>query len=177
MTSSFRTKHIAYAAIVGAMSFVIMRLTQIPIFAAAPYLKLELSEAPLLLLAVLVSPMTGLIALLVKDVLGIFFSGYNVFGVSADIIMTGIFVFVFARLLRGGVTLPKALIATGIASLARMLLSIPVNLLVLWLEFGTPAAGVFAMMPYILPFNLIKCCVNALIFYLLYPRLNKLMVR
>ena len=172
-----RTKHIAYAAIVGAMSFVIMRLTQIPIFAAAPYLKLELSEAPLLLLAALVSPVTGIIALLVKDVLGVFFSGYNVFGVSADIILTGVFVFVFARLLRGGVTLRTALIATALASLARMLLSIPVNLLVLWLEFGTPAAGVMAMMPYILPFNLIKCCVNALIFYLLYPRLSKLIVR
>ncbi len=177
MTRSFRTKHIAYAAIVGAMSFVIMRITQIPIFAAAPYLKLELSEAPLLLLAVLVSPMTGLIALLVKDVLGIFFSGYNVFGVSADIIMTGIFVLLFARLLRGEKTLPKVLIATGLAALARMVLSIPVNLLVLWLEFGTPAAGVMAMMPYILPFNLIKCCVNALIFHLLYPRLNRLIPR
>ncbi len=177
MNSTFRTKHIAYAAIVGAMSFVIMRLTQIPIFAAAPYLKLELSEAPLLLLAVLVSPVTGLIALFVKDVLGIFFSGYNVFGVSADIIMTGIFVLLFALILKGEATLRKTLFATGLASLARMLLSIPVNLVVLWLEFGTPAAGVMAMMPYILPFNLIKCCVNALIFYLLYPRLNKLIKR
>ncbi len=172
-----RTKHIAYAAIVGAMSFVIMRLTQIPIFAAAPYLKLELSEAPLLLLAVLVSPLTGVVALLVKDLLGVIFSGYNVFGVSADIILTGVFVLLFARLLRGGVTLPKALIAAGLASLARMLLSIPVNLIVLWLEFGTPAAGVMAMMPYILPFNLIKCCVNAMIFYLLYPRLSRLVPR
>ena len=177
MMSTIRTKHIAYAAIVGAMSFVIMRFTQIPIFAAAPYLKLELSEAPLLLLAVLVSPMTGIIALLVKDLLGIIFSGYNVFGVSADIIMTGIFVLLFARILRGEVTLRRALIATALAALARMVLSIPVNLVVLWLEFGTPAAGVMAMMPYILPFNLIKCCVNALIFYLLFPRLNRLIAR
>lgn len=172
MTSKISTKHLAYAALVGAMSFVIMRLTQMPIFTAAPYLKLELSEAPLLLIAVIVSPGVGLLSLLVKDVLGLLFSGYNLFGVSADLVMTGVFILLFAHMLRGEKTLPKMLLATAVGAAARMLAAIPVNLIVLWLEFGMPASTVFAAMPYILPFNLIKCLVNAACFCLLYPRLS-----
>ena len=164
-------KRLCYTALTGAISYVLMLCTTFPIFAAAPYLKVELSEIPLLLIAALFSPTAGLLALLTKDTLYWLFTGANIFGIFADIIAGGAFIWLFAAVLRQRFTVRSVLLASAVSIGARVLLSIPVNLVVLYFEFGTPPAAVMASMPFILPFNAIKSGVGVLGFSLVYKRL------
>ncbi|MDR0840813.1 MAG: hypothetical protein LBN26_05435 [Christensenellaceae bacterium] len=167
-----KTKDIVYAAVGGALAFIIMRLTAFPLFASATFLKMEFSEVPLLLLSVLVSPVVGLCSLLIKDVL-LFCTGSNIFGAISDFLAGGIFILLFSLIVgkQGG---PKRVLAASlIAPVGRMLFSIPLNLVILRLQFGTAPGQVMAMMPVLLPFNFIKSLLGVVCFALLYPRLRR----
>lgn len=169
-----KPKQLVYAAFCGAVSYVLMAVTSFPIFAGAPFLKVELSEIPLLLLSVLLSPSLGFLALLTKDFLYLLLAGGNIFGIFADILASGCFIGVFAVLVRSRGTTAGVTLAAITAVLVRLAVVIPVNLAVLYLEFGTPPAGVMAMMPYILPFNAIKSALGIGGFVFLQRRLGKL---
>lgn len=167
-----KLRSIVFAALGGAISFVLMRLTAFPLFPSAPFLKIEFSEVPLLLIAALVSPLSALAAQLVKDCL-ILFGGANFFGALSDFLAGGTFVVLFGMLVAKANTLPRAAACGAVALMARLALAVPLNLIILWFEFGTHPAQVMAMMPVLLPFNAIKSLLGAVCFALLYPRLRR----
>ncbi|MDL2213954.1 ECF transporter S component [Clostridia bacterium OttesenSCG-928-O13] len=171
-----KTRNLVFAALGGAMAFVLMKLTAFPIFATAPFLKVEFSEIPLLIFAVMVSPGVGICAQLVKDVL-MLFAGSNIFGVTSDFIAGATFILVFTYIVGKAPNYRRIAIATVLGPAARMVVAIPLNLVILWLEFGRTPAQTMAMMPVLLPFNLIKSLLGAVCFALLYPQLRRIAPR
>ncbi|MDO5111763.1 MAG: hypothetical protein Q4E65_05630 [Clostridia bacterium] len=168
-----QTRFCVYAGLTAALSYTIAKVTVFPLFAAAPYLKMHLGEVPLLLVMLLGPWKLAVCALLVKEVLSFFISGSNIFGLFSDFVLVGAWLLT-ARLVVGRGKAPNSGKSVMLGTLAgagvRMLLSVPVNLLVLWLQFGTPAAGVMVTMPYILSFNLIKTLLSGACVVLLYNR-------
>ena len=61
---------------------------------------------------------------------------------------------------------------TACATAARVAAAIPLNLVILPLQYGTPISGVWAQMGILLPFNALKCLLDAACIMVLTPYLK-----
>ena len=172
--ASIRLRKLLYVSVAGSMAYVLARFTKFPLFAAAPFLKMDFGEVPLLLIASLCSPEIGLAALGLKEMLSLFISGSNMLGLIADFFVAGTFLLLHSKLLGRHSRLTRVLLCCLVGTVARLIIAVPVNLIILKLQYGTPAAGVFAQMAYILPFNAIKSILGSISFALLFRRLRPL---
>ena len=67
----------------------------------------------------------------------------------------------------------RLLVSFLIAAVVRVLAAIPLNLLILPLQFGTPISGVWTQMGILLPFNALKALLDAACVFFLLPCLRK----
>lgn len=151
-------------ALFGALALVTMVLIAIPIIPSAAYLKYEPSGAVLLMAGVLLRPRAGLAACLVKDLLYLLAMGANPFGVLGDFLCTSIFAGTGAWMLRRAQGRTQAAGYLLVATILSMLVMIPANFPILYLEFGMSPQRVWASMPAIIPFNFIKGILNSALF-------------
>ncbi len=149
-----------------AVAFLLMAAVQIPLLPHAPFLKYDPSDAVALLGGVLYGPGAGVLVVLLKDVLFLLFRAKGPFGPIADFIAAGTFVAVTAWAYRR-IHRPfpwRLLLAATVGMGARVLVMIPANFVILYLEFGMPPARVAGMLlPAIVPFNAVKAALNALL--------------
>lgn len=167
-------RKLVYVAFCGALVILLAKFTRFPPFPWAPYLKLEFGEIPLLLLLMFGSLPMALEALVLKELLSFFFWGTNLFALASDFAACGVFLAAYAAVWkrpgRDGGDLRRIAFSALIGAAARVLAAIPINLIILPLQFGTPLAGVWAQMSFLLPFNALKCLLDAVCVLLLYPR-------
>jgi riboflavin transporter FmnP len=139
---------------------------QVPILPQAPFLKYDPSDAVALLGGLLYGPSAGLACVFIKDVLFLLFRAGSPFGPLADFIAAGTFVVAaaWAYRRRSG-SFPRRLLEAAVFGAAvRVVVMIPANFVILYLEFGMPPARVAGMLlPAIMPFNALKAVANAVI--------------
>lgn len=169
-----KTKKMIYIALIGAMAYVLARFTKMSIFPNAPYLKLDLGEIPLFLAASLFSPGVAVCALGIKELCSLFLSGSNIWGLIADFIVFGSCLLTFTTLVKNNQSAARLLLATTLATALRVAVSLPVNIVILRLQYGTTAAGVMAQMAVIAMFNCLKTAVGGIGFSIAYPRVKHL---
>lgn len=153
----------------AATAFVLMATIQLPILPQAPFLRYDPSDAVALLGGLAYGPGAGAAIVLVKDVLFFLLRARSPFGPLADFIAAGSFVVATAWVFRRarGSFARRLLVAALLGAVARVLVMIPANFVILYLQFGTPPARVAALLlPAIIPFNAIKALMNAGIAYL-----------
>lgn len=167
-------RELTYIAITGTLAYILARFTKIPIFASAPFLKLDIGEFPLLLIAMNFNIQYGLIALTVKEILSLFISGSNILGLFADFILCGVTIIVFGCIQKTSIN--KFYFSIVIAALIRAIISVPTNFLVLKLQFGSEVADVLNNLAYILLFNILKPFINGLLANYVSPKVNKIMI-
>lgn len=159
-----KTKRITYIALVSALSFLLMQLS-FPFFTAS-YLKIELSETPMLLLGIFISPAAALAAQAVKDLFMIMIGGAVVWGALSDFLCGGALVFGFCTAWHQ-MKVPdvkKFLLCSTVGIVLRCAVSIPINYIILGIEFGKAVKDVTDLfLPVILPFNLFKSICNVLL--------------
>jgi len=156
-----KTKTIVYIAVTSALSFLLMQLF-LPFF-GAPFLKIELSEMPGLLLGVFLSPGAGLLAQAVKDLLMLTLGGATIWGVLSDFICGGTLIAGFSIAWHRFAAPPakRFALAAVIGIALRCIISLPLNYVILGIEFGTTVQSITAMfLPIILPFNALKSLCN-----------------
>ena len=95
MTST-QIRKMVYMAFTAALTVLLAKLTRFPPFPSAPYLKLEFSEIPLLLLCMFGSFPMGLVSLFLKELLSLLFWGTNVFALTADFAACAVFLGAFS---------------------------------------------------------------------------------
>jgi coenzyme F420-0:L-glutamate ligase/coenzyme F420-1:gamma-L-glutamate ligase len=159
-------------ALAGAVAYVLARFTKFPIFPSAAFLKLDFGETPLILLS-LFSVKYGLTALLMKEMLSFAVSGSEILGLIADFAACGTFISIFGLMARGKISARKMAFAACIGSIARCVVVIPVNLVILRLQFGTDAPAVIAQLPLIMVFNLLKSGLGSVCAIFLFPKLKR----
>lgn len=150
----------------GAVAFILMATVQFPILPAAPFLKYDPSDAVGLLAAFLLGPTAGVAVVAVKNLLFLFFRAGTPFGPLANFIAVGTFVGVAGWVYQRGrsASVPWLLLACAAGALARVVVMIPANFIILYLAFGLPPAHVAELLwPAIVPFNSVVSAVNAVL--------------
>ncbi len=182
MNRRYNTAKLTYAALLTALAIILSYFPEIPLAFFAPWLKLDFSFTPLLLLGFSIGPAMAALAIVVTNVVHILGGSTSGVGELANIIVGLAFV------------MPPALIyrknRSWRAAIAGMLIGIVLMMgagmlsnrfLLLPTYFGPEYAAKLEDMGLtvsgylwgaILPFNLIKGSVNALLTQLLYKRLS-----
>lgn len=163
------TKKFVFLAMISAMSFILMWIS-IPIIPVAPYLKFEPSDVPLLIASVIYGPLAGVMALAVKNFLYFLLHGGSIFGIFMNFCASATFLLVTMYVYKKA----NLIISAGLGTIAMALMMIPLNVIIVPLEFGLQFQQVWALLlPVYIPFNLIKGCLNTVLFILIWSLIKK----
>jgi riboflavin transporter FmnP len=171
-----RTLQLARMGVLAAISIVLVYLIHLPIIPAAPFLEYDPADIPILMGTFALGPLAGLLLTAVVSVIqGLTVSAAGgLYGVLMHIVATGTFVLLAGNIYRLNKTRKGALIALIAGGAAMTAVMIPANLIVTPLFMGVSADAVKALLPVaIVPFNLIKAVINAVVTFLLYKRVSK----
>ena len=156
-------KKLSFSAVICALAVVAVLAVHFPIFPAVSFLEYDPGDIAVLFAGLLLGPWWGLgITLVVSLVQGITVSAASgVYGILMHIISTGTLVLVSAlaaRLFKGRLNAELSVLCGVLAAAAVM---VGANLLITPLFIGVTMDDVLGiMLPFILPFNLIKLGVN-----------------
>ncbi|MBE6571291.1 MAG: ECF transporter S component [Ruminococcaceae bacterium] len=177
---NLRLKTIVYVGILSAVASVLMIFPHFPIFPApADFLDVDFSDVPALLASVTINPVAGVIVVLIKNLFHLLQTKTFAVGELSNLILGSVYalsVGILARytfkktLMKKKLffVLPIAVIAVIItAALSNFFIVLP-----FYAKFMPALAEVFGKFEFILtwivPFNLIKASLQAVVFYLLY---------
>lgn len=164
--------------LLAAAAFVLMATVQFPVLPQAPYLRYDPSDAVALLAGVVYGSGPAVAVVFLKDVLYLLFRARGPFGPLADFVAASAFVaatsWAFHR--TAGPLAARLLRAAMVGMVARVLVMVPANFVILFLQFGMPPERVAGMLlPVIVPFNAVKAAANALLaLFVLTPLLRQL---
>lgn len=172
-------------AMLAAISLVLVFFAKFPIFPAAPFLEYDFADVPILIGTFMFGPLAGLALTAVVSVLQWLFaspaSGWV--GALMHIIATGSFVLVAGTIYRKKHTLKGALISLVCGSLTMIVVTIPLNILIspvyfmifAKMSYSLGQSTVINMLGLFLAFNAIKAVGNALLTFLLYKSVSKVL--
>ena len=164
-----------------ALSLVLILLINFPILPAVPFMKYDPADIPILIGTFLFGTSGGLIlTVLVSVIQGLFISGDGgPIGVLMHILATGSFVFVAGMIYQRTRTKMAALISLICGALTMTVVMVICNLIFTPLFLGAPMGKVVEgkvvelLLPAIIPFNLIKAGVNAIITWFVYKPISR----
>ncbi len=159
-------RRIATLGLLAAAAFVLMATVQFPVLPQAPYLRYDPSDTVALLAGVLYGPGPAVAVVFVKDLLYLLFRARGPFGPLADFVAAATFAAATAWAYQrgGGPFLARLVRAAVVGTAARVVVMVPANFVILYLQFGMPPERVAGMLlPVIVPFNALKAGANALL--------------
>ena len=192
-STMIRTKDMTKVAMLSVIGFVLMYF-QLPLtFVAPPFMKLDISDLPVLMGAFTMGPVYGIIIAALKNLMHIIFKGTMTAGVGelSNFIISSTFALVSSYIYRKHRTYKGAVLAMTVGVLAMTILAMASNYFVVFPLYGkvmpmeaiiamgsaiTPKiTGLFTMMIYsVLPFNLIKGFTTSAVMMLVYKKISPL---
>lgn len=192
--SSVRTRTMTRVGMLSVIAFVLMYF-QLPLtFVAPPFIKLDVSELPVLLGAFTMGPLAGIIIAFFKNILAIVFKGTTTgyVGELSNFILSASFAVVSSAIYRRNKTYRNAILGLSVGTIAFTIVSMISNYYVIFplyahfmpmeaiIDMGsmvTPKIkDLYSMMIYsILPFNLIKGFTVSAIMMLIYKKVSPIL--
>lgn len=192
-STMIRTKDMTKVAMLSVIGFVLMYF-QLPLtFVAPPFMKLDISDLPVLMGAFTMGPVYGIIIAALKNLMHIIFKGTMTAGVGelSNFIISSTFAVVSSYIYRKHKTYKGAVLSMTVGVLAMTILAMISNYFVVFPLYGkvmpmeaiiamgsaiTPKiTGLFTMMIYsVLPFNLIKGFTTSAVMMLVYKKISPL---
>ena len=190
-SSMLRTKDMTKIGMLSVIAFILMYF-QLPItFVAPPFMKLDISDLPVLMGAFTMGPVFGIIIAALKNILHIVFKGTMTAGIGelSNFIISSTFAFVSAYFYRKHRTYKGAIISLTLVVLAMTALAMLSNYFVVFPLYAkvmpmdaiiamgsaitSKITGLFTMMIYsVLPFNLIKGFTTSAVMMLVYKKIS-----
>lgn len=190
-SSMIRTKDMTKVGMLSVIAFILMYF-QLPItFVAPPFMKLDISDLPVLMGAFTMGPVFGIIIAALKNILHIVFKGTMTAGIGelSNFIISSTFAFVSAYFYRKHRTYKGAIISLTLGVLAMTALAMLSNYFVVFPLYAkvmpmdaiiamgsaitSKITGLFTMMIYsVLPFNLIKGFTTSAVMMLVYKKIS-----
>ena len=190
-STMIRTKDMTKVAMLSVIGFVLMYF-QLPLtFVAPPFMKLDISDLPVLMGAFTMGPVYGIIIAALKNLMHIIFKGTMTAGVGelSNFIISSTFALVSSYIYRKHRTYKGAVLSMTVGVVAMTILAMASNYFVVFPLYGkvmpmeaiiamgsaiTPKiTGLFTMMIYsVLPFNLIKGFTTSAIMMLVYEKVS-----
>lgn len=192
-STMIRTKDMTKVAMLSVIGFVLMYF-QLPLtFVAPPFMKLDISDLPVLMGAFTMGPVYGIIIAALKNLMHIIFKGTMTAGVGelSNFIISSTFALVSSYIYRKHRSYKGAVLSMTVGVLAMTILAMASNYFVVFPLYGkvmpmeaiiamgsaiTPKiTGLFTMMIYsVLPFNLIKGFTTSAVMMLVYKKISPL---
>lgn len=179
MKKRMNTAYMTYVSLMIALAILLNFFPEIPLAFFAPWLKLDFSFVPMLLIGFSLGPVASIIALIVTNLVHLL--GTTTFGVGqlANILMGMSFLVPPSLLYRKKRTLKTAIIGTLIGILLMTLTGVLANRYILVPALLGEKLASFDMAGYLLtaivPFNLLKGVLNGAIAFMLYKRLSNIL--
>lgn len=173
MGNKYSTKNLAKLAMLTAISCVLVLLIRIP-YPPLPFLKYDPADIPIFITAFAFGPVAGLAVTVIVSVLQAFVLGDDgIYGCLMHILATGMFVIVAGNIYARHKDKKHAISAIIIGVVALTLTMCIANYFVTPIFTGMPTEAVAKMiLPFIVPFNLLKGGINGFITFLVYKRIS-----
>jgi len=174
--NSERVKVISRLGMLAAVSVVMAALIHFPLFPAASFLVYDPADIPILLSAFLYGPAGGVaVTLIVSLIQGLTVSAEGRFiGIIMHFVATSAFCIVASLVYRKKKDITHLAVGLILGALAMTVLMCGMNLLLTPIYTGMSVSAVAGMIvPIILPFNLLKAGINAVVAFLLFLPLRK----
>ena len=167
---------ISRLAMMTAVSIVLLMLVRIP-WPPAPFLVYDPADVPIYITAFAFGPVEGLIVTLIVCLIQAFgLGGDGLYGFLMHFVATGIVAVIIGMMYRRNKTKKTAIKALVTGVIVAVIVMCIMNLIVTPVYMGAPRSAVVAMIPtVIIPFNLVKAGVNAILTFLLYKRISGLL--
>ncbi len=176
------TKTIVLVGVLSALAAVLMLFPKFPILPAFPWLDVDFSDVPALLASVSVSPLVGVLVVLIKNLLHLLL-GSSTGGIgelsnficgAALVLTCGVTTKYMFRKTVNKIKLPFTLL---IATLAQLVAAILGNYFLMIPLYGIQATANQYIIGGVIPFNLIKDALVCVVFYVVYvfvyPKIQK----
>lgn len=172
------TKKIASIGVLSAMAMVVALFIRFPIVPAVAWLQYEPKDVIIVIGGFLYGPMSSFIMSAICSILEIMLKGGTYIDVIMNMISTCAFACPAAYLYKKYHTKNGAIIGLIIGTILSVVCMLIWNYIMTPIYYQMPREAVVALLlPGILPFNLIKCGVNAIITFLLYKPLVTILRR
>lgn len=178
MKKELNAKAIAKLAMMAAISVVLLLIVRIP-FPPAPFLVYDPADMPIYITAFAYGPIAGLLVTIVVSLIQAFLlGGDGLYGFLMHVVATGIVAVVIGLMYKKKKTRKNAIVSLIVGVLVAVVVMAGMNLLVTPFYMGVDVKAVVAMLPtIIIPFNLLKAGLNAILTFLLYKRLSPFLHR
>lgn len=178
MKSNSKTRLLVQMAVLAAMSVLLVYLVHFPIFPAVPFMEYDPADIPILIGTFMLGPVGGLVITAVACVLqGVTVSSSSgIIGILMHFFATGSFVLVAGNIYKRNRTRKGAVISLVAGALTMTVTMVIWNLIMTPIFMGTPVDAVIALLvPAIIPFNLVKSGINAVITFCVYKSVSKVL--
>ena len=168
-------RKITTLGVMAALSVVLAFFIHIP-FPPAPYLEYDPADIPIFIVSFIFGPWWGIALTVVVSLLqGLTVSASSgVYGILMHMFATSAFVVVSGIVYKYNKSFLGSVMALSLGCLAQALIMIPLNLIFTPMFLGSPVDAVLELiLPVILPFNLMKAGINAVVTGLLFKQLEK----
>ena len=169
----FSTQVLVKLALMTAMSLVLMFIVRIP-FPPAPFLVYDPADIPIYICTFAYGPVAGLAVTFIVSFLQAFaLGGDGIYGFVMHFIATGIVAVMIGWMYKRNKTKKTALRALILGIFVTTAIMCVMNIFVTSAFMGVEKSVVIAMLPTaIIPFNLIKFSINAVVTFLVYKRIS-----
>lgn len=174
------TRKLTTMGLLAAVSVILVYLVHFPILPGAAFLEYDPADIPIFIGTFLFGPFAGLLLTVVVSVVqGLTVSAQSgVIGILMHIFATGAFALVAGLIYRRSRTRKSAMLALLAGVLVMTATMCVWNIIFTPIFSGMPRQAVIAMLPTaIIPFNLIKSGVNALVTMVLYKKISLFVFR
>jgi len=177
MNTKTNTRKLTTMAIMIAVSVVLVYFIHIPIFPQVAFLEYDPADIAILICGFAFGPLAGICVTVVASVIqGLTVSAHSgLYGILMHIIATSALVLTSSLIYRGHKSKKAAAFALLCGVAAMVIVMIPANLFITPYFMGVPRKLVVDLLGFIVGFNAIKAGVNAIITFILYKSISKLL--
>lgn len=174
MNRSERTMKITKMAMLAAISVVLVLLIRIP-YPPAPFLVYDPADIPIFIGTFAFGPMAGLaLTAVVSFIQAFVLGGDGLIGFFMHFVATGTFVLVAGYIYKRNKTRKNAVLGLICGTIIMTVSMLLWNLIITPIFLGVPREAVIAMLAtVILPYNLLKAGINAIITFLTYKSIAR----
>ncbi len=172
------TRQMVGMAMLAAISIVFVSLIHFPLFPAAAFLEYDPADIPILIGTFAYGPIAGFILTVVVSLIqgSTVSAGSGIIGIIMHIVATGSCTLISGTIYQKMKTKKGAAISLSVGVITMTFAMVLMNLILTPLFMGAPVEAVMAMLvPIIIPFNLLKSCINCFITFLLYKSISHLL--
>lgn len=170
-TNRWDTRTLVTMALLAAIA-ILLSFLEFPIFAAVPFLKLDVSFTPCAVVGFAYGPVAGIVVSIICAIAHGMISG-NWVGALMNIVMALSFVWPCAFIYKRNRTLKGAIAGLVVAVVVQSIVSVPANALIDPL-YGVDTAVVLSLAGWIAGFNVVKGIVNSVLTGLVYKSISNL---